>query len=189
MALMSGTLVSIRACVFYARTLCTSHLTSTLKRSVERAVSSYSGQSHFVLKSRWTNHISKQTHAAVVKRRKCVWPVLLRLVRFWPIRRNTGHTHFPALGDSCMCLLRDMSGSALFLWKTWSLIANCKIVATDSTRVLILIICLFIFNSYTTGTVMSVTLSCDHRVVDGAVGAQWLSAFKNYLEKPLTMLL
>ena len=36
---------------------------------------------------------------------------------------------------------------------------------------------------------MSVTLSCDHRVVDGAVGAQWLSAFKNYLEKPLTMLL
>ncbi|CAH3015314.1 unnamed protein product [Porites evermanni] len=42
---------------------------------------------------------------------------------------------------------------------------------------------------YTTGTVMSVTLSCDHRVVDGAVGAQWLSAFKNYLEKPLTMLL
>ena len=111
------------------------------------------------------------------------------LVRFWPIRRNTGHTHFPALGDSCMRLLRDMSGSALFLWKTWSLIANCKIVATDSTRVLILIICLFIFNRYTTGTVMSVTLSCDHRVVDGAVGAQWLSAFKNYLEKPLTMLL
>lgn len=173
MALMSGTLVSIRACVFYARTLCTSHLTSTLKRSVERAVSSYSGQSHFVLKSRWTNHISKQTHAAVVKRRKCVWPVLLLI----------------ALGDSCMCLLRDMSGSALFLWKTWSLIANCKIVATDSTRVLILIICIFIFNRYTTGTVMSVTLSCDHRVVDGAVGAQWLSAFKNYLEKPLTMLL
>lgn len=42
---------------------------------------------------------------------------------------------------------------------------------------------------YTTGTMMSVTLSCDHRVVDGAVGAQWLSAFKSYLEKPLTMLL
>lgn len=42
---------------------------------------------------------------------------------------------------------------------------------------------------YTTGTVMSVTLSCDHRVVDGAVGAQWLAAFKSYLEKPLTMLL
>ncbi|XP_015762705.1 PREDICTED: uncharacterized protein LOC107341758 [Acropora digitifera] len=42
---------------------------------------------------------------------------------------------------------------------------------------------------YTTGTVMSVTLSCDHRVVDGAVGAQWLAAFKTYLEKPMTMLL
>jgi len=37
--------------------------------------------------------------------------------------------------------------------------------------------------------VMSVTLSCDHRVVDGAVGAQWLREFKNYLEKPHTMLL
>nr|CAG4638565.1 EOG090X08YX [Cyclestheria hislopi] len=37
--------------------------------------------------------------------------------------------------------------------------------------------------------VMTVTLSCDHRVVDGAVGAQWLSALKNYLEKPNTMLL
>ncbi|NXX92363.1 ODP2 dehydrogenase, partial [Centropus bengalensis] len=37
--------------------------------------------------------------------------------------------------------------------------------------------------------VMSVTLSCDHRVVDGAVGAQWLAEFKNFLEKPVTMLL
>lgn len=38
-------------------------------------------------------------------------------------------------------------------------------------------------------SVMSVTLSCDHRVVDGAVGAQWLAEFKKYLEKPITMLL
>lgn len=37
--------------------------------------------------------------------------------------------------------------------------------------------------------VLSVTLSCDHRVVDGAVGAQWLAAFKKYLEKPTTMML
>jgi len=37
--------------------------------------------------------------------------------------------------------------------------------------------------------VMTVTLSCDHRVVDGAVGAQWLQAFKSYLEDPLKMLL
>jgi pyruvate dehydrogenase E2 component (dihydrolipoamide acetyltransferase) len=36
---------------------------------------------------------------------------------------------------------------------------------------------------------MNVTMSCDHRVVDGAVGAQWLAAFKAFLEKPETMLL
>jgi pyruvate dehydrogenase E2 component (dihydrolipoamide acetyltransferase) len=38
-------------------------------------------------------------------------------------------------------------------------------------------------------TVMSCTLSCDHRVVDGAVGAQFLAAFKKLVEDPLTMLL
>ena len=37
-------------------------------------------------------------------------------------------------------------------------------------------------------TVMSVTLTCDHRVVDGATGAQWLQAFKTYVEDPVTML-
>ena len=42
---------------------------------------------------------------------------------------------------------------------------------------------------YRVSSVMSVTLSCDHRVVDGAVGAVWLKHFKNYLEKPQTMLL
>jgi pyruvate dehydrogenase E2 component (dihydrolipoamide acetyltransferase) len=36
---------------------------------------------------------------------------------------------------------------------------------------------------------MNVTLSCDHRVVDGAVGAKWLNAFKGCMENPLTMLL
>ena len=38
-------------------------------------------------------------------------------------------------------------------------------------------------------TVMSCTLSCDHRVVDGAVGAQWIAAFKKMIEDPLMMLL
>jgi pyruvate dehydrogenase E2 component (dihydrolipoamide acetyltransferase) len=38
-------------------------------------------------------------------------------------------------------------------------------------------------------TVMTCTLSCDHRVVDGAVGAQFLGAFKNFIQDPLTMLL
>lgn len=37
--------------------------------------------------------------------------------------------------------------------------------------------------------VMKVTLSCDHRVVDGAVGARWLKAFKNYMENPLSFML
>jgi pyruvate dehydrogenase E2 component (dihydrolipoamide acetyltransferase) len=38
-------------------------------------------------------------------------------------------------------------------------------------------------------TVMSCTLSVDHRVVDGAVGAEFLAAFKTLIEEPLTMLL
>jgi pyruvate dehydrogenase E2 component (dihydrolipoamide acetyltransferase) len=38
-------------------------------------------------------------------------------------------------------------------------------------------------------TMMSCTLSCDHRAVDGAVGAQFLAAFKRLVEDPLTMLL
>lgn len=37
--------------------------------------------------------------------------------------------------------------------------------------------------------VMTATLSCDHRVVDGAVAAQWLSAYKALVENPITMLL
>jgi pyruvate dehydrogenase E2 component (dihydrolipoamide acetyltransferase) len=38
-------------------------------------------------------------------------------------------------------------------------------------------------------TVMTCTLSVDHRAVDGAVGAQFLAAFKKLVEDPLTMLL
>ncbi len=37
-------------------------------------------------------------------------------------------------------------------------------------------------------TVMTVTLTCDHRVVDGAIGARWLSAFKGMIEDPITMI-
>ncbi|WP_425394266.1 pyruvate dehydrogenase complex dihydrolipoamide acetyltransferase [Ahrensia marina] len=37
-------------------------------------------------------------------------------------------------------------------------------------------------------TVMSVTLSTDHRCVDGALGAELLGAFKNYIENPMGML-
>jgi pyruvate dehydrogenase E2 component (dihydrolipoamide acetyltransferase) len=38
-------------------------------------------------------------------------------------------------------------------------------------------------------TLMTVTLSCDHRVVDGALGAQLLAAFKAAIEKPITLFL
>lgn len=41
----------------------------------------------------------------------------------------------------------------------------------------------------TIATIMSVTLSADHRAVDGALAAQWLAAFKTRIENPLTMLI
>jgi pyruvate dehydrogenase E2 component (dihydrolipoamide acetyltransferase) len=37
-------------------------------------------------------------------------------------------------------------------------------------------------------TQLTVTLSCDHRVVDGALGAELLAAFKAALERPVLML-
>jgi pyruvate dehydrogenase E2 component (dihydrolipoamide acetyltransferase) len=37
-------------------------------------------------------------------------------------------------------------------------------------------------------SVMTVTLSCDHRVVDGALGAQLLAAFRGFVEQPVTAL-
>ena len=40
----------------------------------------------------------------------------------------------------------------------------------------------------TIATVMTVTLTCDHRVVDGAIGARWLGAFKALIEDPITMI-
>ncbi len=38
-------------------------------------------------------------------------------------------------------------------------------------------------------TLMTCTLSCDHRAVDGAVGAQWLAAFKALIEHPVRLIL
>ena len=37
-------------------------------------------------------------------------------------------------------------------------------------------------------TIMTVTLSCDHRVVDGAEGARWLATFKRFMENPVLAL-
>lgn len=42
--------------------------------------------------------------------------------------------------------------------------------------------------SFGTTNVMKVTLSCDHRCVDGAVGASFLQTVKKYIESPVTML-
>ena len=42
--------------------------------------------------------------------------------------------------------------------------------------------------SFGTTNVMKVTLSCDHRSVDGAVGAAFLQTLKKYMEEPVTML-
>jgi pyruvate dehydrogenase E2 component (dihydrolipoamide acetyltransferase) len=38
-------------------------------------------------------------------------------------------------------------------------------------------------------TVMSVTLTCDHRVVDGAIGSRWLAAFRALISDPLGLIL
>lgn len=38
------------------------------------------------------------------------------------------------------------------------------------------------------GTIMTISLSCDHRSVDGALGAQLMAAFKSLIEQPVTML-
>jgi pyruvate dehydrogenase E2 component (dihydrolipoamide acetyltransferase) len=38
------------------------------------------------------------------------------------------------------------------------------------------------------GNIMKVTLSCDHRVVDGVVGSQFLATFKKYMENPVLLL-
>jgi pyruvate dehydrogenase E2 component (dihydrolipoamide acetyltransferase) len=43
-------------------------------------------------------------------------------------------------------------------------------------------------DGFAVSNVMKVTMSCDHRSVDGAVGAAFLQTFKKYLENPVTML-
>ncbi|KAF0694433.1 Aste57867_14688 [Aphanomyces stellatus] len=42
---------------------------------------------------------------------------------------------------------------------------------------------------YKYSTMMTATLACDHRVIDGATGAQWLASFKELVEDPLRMIL
>lgn len=44
-------------------------------------------------------------------------------------------------------------------------------------------------HGFEAATLMCATLSCDHRVVDGAAGAAWLAAFRRFMEQPVSMLL
>ncbi len=44
-------------------------------------------------------------------------------------------------------------------------------------------------NLYVLSSVVVVTLCCDHRVVDGAVGAAWLSHFRRFVEDPVLLML
>ncbi|ACY40130.1 dihydrolipoamide acyltransferase E2 component [Blattabacterium sp. (Blattella germanica) str. Bge] len=38
------------------------------------------------------------------------------------------------------------------------------------------------------GNVMKITLSCDHRIIDGAIGSSYIHSLKNFLEDPITIL-
>ena len=38
-------------------------------------------------------------------------------------------------------------------------------------------------------SMMNVCLSCDHRVVDGAIAAKWLGSFKDFIENPMSLAL
>ena len=42
---------------------------------------------------------------------------------------------------------------------------------------------------FVTKSVMMVSLTSDHRVVDGAIGAEWLQSFKKHIENPVLLLL
>lgn len=83
------------------------------------------------------------------------------------------------------CLGPLLSQGALsMLICTLSLLYSYQIFAFLSLIGILACVCRF-----DVANMMSVTLSCDHRVVDGAVGAQWLAEFRKLLEKPVTMLL
>lgn len=44
-------------------------------------------------------------------------------------------------------------------------------------------------SNVSTTKIMKVTMSCDHRVIDGATGAKFLQTFKQFMENPVTMLI
>ena len=80
-----------------------------------------------------------------------------------------------ALGDECLVVALVGGGRATF--KMQDVVhgrgEKRAIVKDDALKI---------------ATMMSVTLSVDHRVIDGALGAELLAAFKAYIEDPVTML-
>ncbi|MCA4775388.1 pyruvate dehydrogenase complex dihydrolipoamide acetyltransferase [Wolbachia endosymbiont of Mansonella ozzardi] len=81
-----------------------------------------------------------------------------------------------------------ISNLGMFGIKTFSAIINppqsCIMAVGTSKKQLIVI-----NEKIEVAEIMMVTLSVDHRTVDGALGARFLNAFKHYIENPLAMLL
>ena len=48
---------------------------------------------------------------------------------------------------------------------------------------------LIIKDELVVATIMDISISCDHRVVDGAVGANFLKSFKKFIEHPIKMVI
>jgi pyruvate dehydrogenase E2 component (dihydrolipoamide acetyltransferase) len=79
--------------------------------------------------------------------------------------------------DACAPIIREPQACALALGALQNTIVPAD-ASADATEI------------YQQAVMMTATLSCDHRVVDGAIGAQWLAAFKGYVEEnPMTLLL
>jgi len=74
---------------------------------------------------------------------------------------------------SCAPIIREPQACALALGAM-----ETRVVPSDDEE-----------NPYAEKLYLTATLSCDHRVVDGAVGAEWLSAFKTLVENPESLLL
>lgn len=55
--------------------------------------------------------------------------------------------------------------------------------------ILVELLYIHVFFSFRLAKFITVTASADHRVIDGAVGAQWMKALKENLEDPANMIL
>jgi len=80
-----------------------------------------------------------------------------------------------------------LSNLGMYGIKSFSAIINppqgCILAVGESSRRPVVVA-----EQITIATIMDATLSCDHRVIDGAVGAKFLAAFKKYIESPILLL-